>query len=170
MPSAELIELLHHGEITVKGRMPWSSNATFLTEVCARDTITLAVYKPSRGERQLWDFPSGLGKREVAAYELSEAMGLGLVPVTVLRHDAPLGEGSLQWFVEADFKEHYFSLHEQRPELHDRFRAFAVFDYVANNTDRKSGHCLIDAAGQVWGIDNGFQPDHHRIDHWRGGP
>lgn len=22
----------------------------------------------------------------------------------------------------------------------------------------------------LWGIDNGFAPDHHRIDHWRGGP
>jgi DNA-binding CsgD family transcriptional regulator len=21
-----------------------------------------------------------------------------------------------------------------------------------------------------WGLDHGFQPDHHRIDHWRGGP
>ena len=22
----------------------------------------------------------------------------------------------------------------------------------------------------LWGIDHGFAPDHHRIDHWRGGP
>jgi DNA-binding NarL/FixJ family response regulator len=22
----------------------------------------------------------------------------------------------------------------------------------------------------LWGVDHGFQPDHHRIDHWRGGP
>lgn len=22
----------------------------------------------------------------------------------------------------------------------------------------------------LWGIDNGFAPDHHRIEHWRGGP
>jgi DNA-binding NarL/FixJ family response regulator len=22
----------------------------------------------------------------------------------------------------------------------------------------------------LWGLDHGFQPDHHRIDHWRGGP
>ena len=22
----------------------------------------------------------------------------------------------------------------------------------------------------LWGIQHGFQPDHHRIDHWRGGP
>jgi uncharacterized repeat protein (TIGR03843 family) len=27
---------------------------------------------------------------------------------------------------------------------------------VANNTDRKSGHCLIDAEDHVWAIDNGL--------------
>ena len=94
-------------------------------------------------------------KREVAAYELSEAMGLHLVPTTVLR-DGPFGVGSVQWFVEADFREHYFTLHETRPDLHDQFRSMAVFDFVANNTDRKSGHCLVDANQRIWGIDNGL--------------
>jgi len=22
----------------------------------------------------------------------------------------------------------------------------------------------------LWGVEHGFKPDHHRIDHWRGGP
>lgn len=26
------------------------------------------------------------------------------------------------------------------------------------------------AHAMLWGIEHGFQPDHHRIDHWRGGP
>jgi len=151
----DALAVLREGEIEVLGRMPWSSNATFLVTLHAGDVQARAVYKPGRGERPLWDFPSGLYRREVAAYELSEAMDLHLVPPTVLR-DGPLGQGSVQWFVEADFKEHYFSLHETRPELHDQFRAFAVFDYVANNTDRKSGHCLVDRDGRVWGIDNGL--------------
>jgi uncharacterized repeat protein (TIGR03843 family) len=149
------LEVLCAGEIEILGRMPWSSNSTFLVTVHHDGVEARAIYKPGRGERPLWDFPSGLYKREVAAYELSEAMGLHIVPTTVLR-DGPLGEGSVQWFVEADFKEHYFSLHESRPELHDQFRAFAVFDIVANNTDRKSGHCLIDRHDKVWGIDNGL--------------
>ena len=99
-------------------------------------------------------------RREIAAYRLSEAMGLGVVPPTVLRDDGPLGEGSVQWFVEADHREHYFTIAEQRPELHDQLRAVAVFDVVANNTDRKSGHCLL-AGDRVWAIDNGlcFAPD-----------
>ena len=119
-----------------------------------------AIYKPVRGERPLWDFEPGLHRREVAAYRLSEAMGIGAVPPTVLRDDGPLGEGSVQWFVDADHREHYFTIAEQRPDLHDQLRAVALLDIVANNTDRKSGHCLL-AGDRVWAIDNGlcFAPD-----------
>jgi uncharacterized repeat protein (TIGR03843 family) len=153
VPSAELIELLETGDVTVKGRMPWSSNATFLTEVCGRDNVTLAVYKPARGERQLWDFPPGLGKREYAAYALSEALGWGIVPDTVYREEGPLGEGSLQRFVAADFEQHYFTLYEDE-RWHDELRRVCVFDLLANNTDRKSGHCLLGEDGKVYAIDN----------------
>ena len=136
-----------------------ASNATFLVRLDGADG--LAIYKPGRGERPLWDFAPGLYRREVAAYVLSEALGLGVVPPTVVRPDAPLGEGSLQWFVNADFAEHYFSLYGERPDLHDQLRAIAVFDAIANNTDRKSGHCLLEIAGNsggdhVWAIDNGL--------------
>jgi uncharacterized repeat protein (TIGR03843 family) len=86
---------------------------------------------------------------------LSEAMGIHVVPPTVLR-DGPMGEGSIQWFVEADADEHYFVMFEQHPHLHDQLRAIAVFDLVANNTDRKGGHCLLDQDGKVWAIDNGL--------------
>ena len=58
------------------------------------------VYKPVAGERPLWDFPDGtLAGREVAAYEVSEATGWGLVPTTVLR-DGPYGEGMCQLWIE----------------------------------------------------------------------
>jgi uncharacterized repeat protein (TIGR03843 family) len=157
VPADELkLELLRHGEVTVVGRMPWSSNATFLAEVrCGPDVAAHAIYKPLRGERPLWDFEPGLHRREVAAYELSEAMGLELVPPTVLR-DGPLGEGSLQWFVDVDHSQHYFTIHETREDLHDVLRGVAVFDLIANNTDRKSGHVLIDAEDHIWGIDHGL--------------
>jgi uncharacterized repeat protein (TIGR03843 family) len=91
----------------------------------------------------------------VAAYRLAEAMGLHLVPPTILR-DGPLGEGSLQWYVEADHEQHYFTIYESRADLHDRLREFAVFDVVANNTDRKSGHVLIEPDDGLWGIDHGL--------------
>ena len=148
--------ILTSGEIEVKGRMPWSSNATFLTEVrCGEDEMR-AVYKPLRGERPLWDFPNGLYRREVAAHVLSELLGWGIVPLTVPRgDDAPLGEGSLQAFVPADFEQHYFTLYEDEAN-HDQLRRMAAFDVVANNTDRKSGHCLVTDDGHIWGIDNGL--------------
>ncbi len=114
-----------------------------------------AVYKPLRGERPLWDFPDGLYRREVAAYELSAALGWSLVPETVARDDGPYGAGSYQRFVDADFTEHYFTLLEQ-PDHHDLLRRIAVFDLVANNADRKSGHCLLGDDGNIWGIDHGL--------------
>lgn len=155
-PDVDPLALLAEGSVEILGRMPWSSNATFLVTLRCGSDEGRAVYKPHRGERPLWDFPSGLYRREVAAYELSQFLGLEVVPPTIVRRDATYGEGSLQWFVEADFAQHYFSLHEHRPETHDRFRALAAFDVVANNTDRKSGHCLVDADGRIWAIDNGL--------------
>jgi uncharacterized repeat protein (TIGR03843 family) len=147
--------LLAAGEIDIEGRMPWSSNATFLVNVRCGEEVAQAIYKPTRGERPLWDFEPGLHRRELAAYRLSEAMGLDLVPPTIIR-DGPHGEGSLQWFVDADHQQHYFTIHESREDLHGALRAVAAFDLLANNTDRKSGHVLIDGDDHIWGIDHGL--------------
>ena len=141
--------------MTIEMRMPYSSNATFLVSILDREKTFKAIYKPMRGEKPLWDFEPGLHRREVAAYRLAEAMGLHFVPPTILR-DGPHGEGSVQLLIEADPDEHYFVVFEQRQELHDQFRAMCVFDIVANNTDRKSGHVLVDEESHVWGIDHGL--------------
>ncbi len=154
-PPDDPLTLLTEGEVSLVGRMPWSSNATYLVELCHEGDEAQAVYKPVRGERPLWDFPSGLHKREVAAYLLSEALGWGIVPPTVLREDAPLGEGSLQLFVPADFEQHYFTLHD-RGETHRALMTIAAFDLMVNNTDRKSGHCLLGLDGHIYAIDNGL--------------
>lgn len=148
-------DVLAKGEISVSARMPYSSNATFVVEVTHEGQSVQAIYKPMRGERPLWDFAPGLHKREVAAYRLAVAMGFDFVPATVLR-DGPLGEGSLQLFIDASLEEHYFTLVETRIDLHEKFREIAAFDIVANNTDRKSGHVLIDASGHIWAIDHGL--------------
>ena len=135
-------------------RMPYSSNATYLVSVTLDDKSVQAIYKPMRGEKPLWDFEPGLHRREVAAYRLSESMGLCCVPITILR-DGPSGEGSLQLLIESNPDEHYFTIFEQRQDLHDQFRAMCAFDIVANHTDRKSGHVLVDKNSHVWGIDHG---------------
>ncbi len=148
------LDLLSRGDVGVKGRLPWSSNATFLVEVELGGATALAVYKPERGERPLWDFPRGLFKREVAAYQLSEALGWGLVPLTV-RREGPLGPGSLQLFVSADFEQHYFTLRED-PKHHEALRRICAFDLLANNADRKAGHCLLGPDGRIYAVDNGL--------------
>lgn len=148
------LDLLTRGEIALKGRMPRSSNATFLVELTLDDAAGLAVYKPERGERPLWDFPPGLYRREIAAYLLSEALGWGLVPPTAPR-EGPYGEGSLQLFVAADFRQHYFTLLEQA-EHREALRRICLFDLVANNADRKSGHCLYVPDDRIYAIDNGL--------------
>lgn len=153
-PESNIVHALEHGDITIIGRMPHSSNATFLVAVQCDETSFQAIYKPLRGERPLWDFEPGLHRREIAAYLLSQAMGISMVPPTVLR-EGPLGEGSLQHFIDADVEQHYFTIFEQREDLHDQLRAMCVFDIVANNTDRKAGHCLLGLDDKVWGIDHG---------------
>lgn len=147
--------LLARGELDLLGQIRWSSNATFLVSCSLGEHECQAVYKPERGERPLGDFPAGLGRREVAAFELSESLGWGLVPETVLRRDGPFGAGSLQLFVEADFSQHYFTMYTETSNR-SALEAIAAFDVVANNADRKSGHCLMGRDGRVWAIDNGL--------------
>ena len=144
----QALAVLAAGEISMVGRMPWSSNATFLVDVDAPgelDFSVQAVYKPVRGERRLWDFPPGLHRRERACFVLSEALGWGLVPPTIIR-DGPLGEGSLQLFVLADFEHHYFTI-RQIDSLDLPLRRLCAFDFVSNATDRKSGHVLLRQLG-----------------------
>jgi uncharacterized repeat protein (TIGR03843 family) len=148
------LTILGEGDIELRGRLPWSSNATFLVTLCLDGTQMDAVYKPRRGERPLWDFPDGLCHRELAAYRVSETLGWGLVPETLVRDDGPFGPGSLQRFVPSDFSQHYFTLVE-REEHHDALRQIAVFDLVVNNADRKSGHCLLGEDGRIRAIDHG---------------
>jgi uncharacterized repeat protein (TIGR03843 family) len=155
----EALNVLADGDVELQGRMPWSSNGTFLARLTGGDDVMLAVYKPGQGERPLWDFPRGLYRREVAAWRLSELLGWELVPETIVR-DGPLGEGSMQRFIDADFEQHYFTLYDDEA-FHPQLRRMCAFDLLANNTDRKSGHCLLDGDGHIWGIDNGlcFHPD-----------
>jgi uncharacterized repeat protein (TIGR03843 family) len=152
------LKLLEQGDIELHGLLPWSSNYTFLVQVSDEELKALAVYKPSRGERPLWDFPEGtLALREMAAYVVSQALNWGLVPPTVLRQ-GPHGPGMVQLYVDVDHEQHYFTFGERHVEEAQRI---AVFDALINNADRKAGHVLEDEQGHVWAIDHGvcFSPD-----------
>jgi uncharacterized repeat protein (TIGR03843 family) len=148
-----VLDLLANGEIRPLGLLSGATNHTFLVEVADGGHIAQAVYKPRRGERPLWDFPQGtLHLREVAAYRLAEALGWPDVPATVLR-DGPAGIGAVQAFVDSDPNEHFFTLQSSRLE---DFLPVAAFDVLANNADRKSGHCLLGRDGRIWCIDHGL--------------
>ncbi len=154
LESERVLQILREGSIRPRGLMPDCSNYTYLAQVRSKSGDTLAVYKPAQGETPLDDFPDGtLGKREVASYLVSQALGWRIVPATVYRRDGPLGPGSLQQFISADLSQHYFTM---MPARADDFRAIAAFDCIVNNADRKSGHCLLDDAGHIWGVDNGL--------------
>ncbi len=154
-----LLILLAEGELELLGLLPGSSNYTFLTRLSDGDLEVRAVYKPQRGERPLWDFADGtLCFREVAAFLLSQMLGWPRIPPTVLR-DGPHGLGAAQLFVDADPEAHYLTFAQERPAEGQRI---ALFDFLANNADRKSGHCLLDGDNRVWCIDHGitFHADH----------
>ncbi|MFF3690811.1 SCO1664 family protein [Streptomyces sp. NPDC002187] len=172
------VDLLTKGELTVRGRVREASNAVLYCSVSYDGQEAHCVYKPIAGERPLWDFPDGtLAHREVAAYELSEATGWGLVPPTVLR-DGPYGQGMVQLWIEADPEAPLLALVEDEEPgagwkavgfadvgegrtallVHaddERLRRLAVLDAVINNGDRKGGHLLPTADGTLYAIDHG---------------
>jgi uncharacterized repeat protein (TIGR03843 family) len=171
-------ELLARGELTVRGRIREASNAALFCTIALDGREASCVYKPVAGERPLWDFPDGtLAAREVAAYEVSEATGWGLVPPTVLR-DGPYGEGMCQLWIDVQAEAELLALVDaEEPEpgwkaigladvgegrtallVHaddERLRRLAVLDAVINNADRKGGHLLPTADGRLYGIDHG---------------
>ena len=155
LPTDVALDILNTSEILVLGRMPYSSNATFLVDLeLDGDVPAQAIYKPEAGEQPLWDFPGSLYRREVGAFLLSDQLGWGHVPPTVVA-EGPAGVGSLQLFIPALFDEHYFTLLEDQ-RYHPAFKEICAFDFVANNTDRKGGHILLGEDGELWAIDNGL--------------
>ena len=99
--------------------------------------------------------PGGRGtlyKREYGAYLLSQVLGWNFIPLTIVR-DGPYGIGSVQQYVDHDPRLNYYTLSDADAE---ELRMIACFDMVANNTDRKANHVLVDGDGKLWGIDQGL--------------
>ena len=153
------LRILRDGELEVVGRLLAASNATFFGLVEERRSdglpgiVASCVYKPTRGERPLADFPDGtLACREVAAHAISKASGWDAIPPTVLR-DGPFGPGMVQLWMEVDDSVDITEIVGQNlPAL----RRIAVLDLVLNNADRKGGHLLPLSDGRILGVDNGL--------------
>lgn len=149
-PGVSILDVLRTGEIEPLGWLAGSSNNAMVVRVTPGDV--LAVWKPTAGERPLFDFPLGtLTRREVAAYLISEAIGWGIVPPTLLR-EGPHGEGMLQQWIEIDATDDVIDMvNGDDPRL----RRIAVFDAVVNNTDRKAGHLVPIPGGHLHAVDHG---------------
>ncbi len=172
LATEDLLEVLANGDLTIEGRLVDASNATLLAVSALDGVEVMCVYKPTAGERPLWDFPeSTLGLREVAAYEVSASLGWDLVPPTAWREDGPFGQGMAQAWVSAEdggemvpggglvdvvdrgavpqgWRE-VLDAHGEggRPVtlVHaddPDLRRMCVFDSIVNNADRKGGHVL----------------------------
>jgi uncharacterized repeat protein (TIGR03843 family) len=172
LTTADLLEVLARGTLTVEGRLVDASNATLLAIALLDGVEVTCVYKPTAGERPLWDFPDAtLGLREVAAYEVSSALDWNLVPPTAWREDGPFGQGMAQaWVTAPDGGEmepggglvdvvdrgatpagwlevldaHGAGGHPVTLVHADDpdLRRMCVFDALVNNADRKGGHVL----------------------------
>jgi uncharacterized repeat protein (TIGR03843 family) len=146
-------ELLSRGELEIQGRLVDASNVTLYCTVALAGVSLECVYKPVAGERPMWDFPDGtLAGREVAAFEVCDALGWGIVPPTVLR-DGPVGPGMVQRWVQIDESVDLFELLRRRAD--EQLRRIALFDALINNGDRKGRHLLPAIGGQIFGIDHG---------------
>lgn len=148
------LALLQDGELAIEGRIMQASNATFLGTVAAGDQTRTCVYKPVRGERPLDDFPeSTLGKRERAAFLVSDRCGWDIVPPTVFRETGPYGPGMAQLWIDSNPEADVIAMvNRDDPGL----RSMAAFDAAVNNADRKGGHILPSPDGHIYGVDHGI--------------
>ena len=178
--SKALIQALTSGELEVEGRLIGASNGALRCLVpITPDSSVRCVYKPVAGERPLWDFPQDtLSKREVASYEMSEALGLHVVPPTVWRTKGPVGPGMCQvwidqvtemqlvtvlpggedltnWHHVFDGSDEYGGVVSLVHARDATLQKVALLDAVINNADRKGGHLLVDEKQRVWAIDHG---------------
>ena len=123
------------GAPTARSSSPSASTAS----ICPPSTSRARASGPSGTS------PTGLYQREVAAYELSEALGWDLVPETVLaRRGAPRRR------VAAALRRRRLRAALLHPARGRRPTTppcgpWPPSTSLANNADRKGGHCLIDA-------------------------
>ena len=97
-------------------------------------------------------------RNNVAAYRLDRLIGLGMVPVTVVRHDGTL-PAAFTWWVDdvvmderARFQK---KIHVPDVEAWNRqMWVLRVFDQLIYNFDRNLGNVLIAKDWQIWMIDH----------------
>jgi len=124
---------------------PTSVNEVY--NVTSEDGVT-RIGKPQVGESpDQVELYGELWRNEVAAYHVSEALGLDVVPTTA-PYQGVKGVGSLQDFAAADGK----AFGDYTPIEQERM---AVLDYMLANGDRHFGNVMTSASDGLQAIDNG---------------
>lgn len=175
---SDLARALTRGELRVLGRLPDASNLALLCEITVSGEAQRCIYKPTSGERPLWDFPGAvLAAREVLTAEVARHLGWDLIPETVWRTEGPFGPGMCQEWIEpvgdppvglfpgdavpAGWREvasgsdangsPVVLAHEVSADL----RRLIALDAIVNNADRKGGHVLRRLDGRIAAVDHG---------------
>jgi hypothetical protein len=97
-------------------------------------------------------------RNNVAAYRLDRLLGLGMVPVTVMRRDG-LRPASFTWWVDDVLMDEKARLARKvrSPDVeawNRQMYVVRVFDQLIFNFDRNLGNLLVDKDWRVWMIDH----------------
>lgn len=146
-----------------------ASNAVFLIDF---EDSTSMVFKPSSGERPLWDFESGsLCRREYLASQLYPRLGVQ-VPKSYFLEESPVGTGIIMNYLEfgepnlvqildlgvmpdGEWLKSFEGTTEDGREVmlwhkdSQALRDIALADHVMNNADRKVSHIGETVSGLI---------------------
>lgn len=118
----------------------------------------------NNGESGIWKEmtpPAGgahSGHSEVAAYKLSELLGLGVVPPTVYyNHKGKMG--TLQKFIKNGR-----TGQDDGVANEEDGRKIVMLDVIIGNGDRHNGNFVVDSTGKTWAIDHGHAKWYHGTD------
>ncbi len=119
------------------------------------------VFKPGDGEDplEIEESQYKLYLREVAAFEVSQALHPDLVPITTIKKVGGR-EGSIQDFVQ-DPKTSIWDADIADPMMRRQLFELALFDYSIWNKDRKTANYFVKEK-KIIAIDNGLS-----FDNWR---
>jgi hypothetical protein len=93
------------------------------------------------------------GNSEVAAYELSELLGMEIVPETAFTDSVIEGNrGTVQRFIDDAILGDSIPIGSLSKEVKERMLAL---DIITFNADRHEGNYLRDPVGKIWAIDHG---------------
>jgi hypothetical protein len=99
-------------------------------------------------------------RNNVAAYRIDRMLGLGMIPVTVVRHDERSGKpASYTWWVDdvlmVERERYEKKVRAPNPtEWNRQIFVVRIFDQLIYNFDRNLGNLVIDNSWRIWMIDH----------------